>query len=251
MTYYPEIIRLEEVDSTSRWLADRADSLSNGQAVTALRQVAGRGQRGNSWESEPGRNLTMSVLLQFSDVPAIRQFSVSEAVALAVVDVVRPYLPEGSSLRVKWPNDIYVGDRKICGTLIENRLSGSRIERSIAGIGLNVNQREFFSDAPNPVSIIQLTGEENAVDVLAEELRDRVMEYVADCETEEGRTNLHRRFLERLWRRPGLFPYSDTSTGQQFEAEILDVEPTGHLILRLPDHSLRRYAFKEVAQIIR
>ena len=131
-------------------------------------QSAGKGCGSNTWESERGKNLTFSVLLHPTEIRAKWQFRISEAVSVALCETLehlfRPLSPSGSSPdsveQEVTPNDIYVGDRKICGILIENRLKGSTITDSIVGIGLNVNQREFLSDAPNPVSICQLTGEE-------------------------------------------------------------------------------------------
>lgn len=244
-----QMIVLEEVDSTSRWLAAEADRLDSGVAVRAVRQTAGRGQRGNSWESEPGRNVTMSVLLRPEGIEAREQFALSEAVALATVEVLRRYLPE-EEIAVKWPNDIYIGDRKVCGTLIENQLSGREITRSIAGIGLNVNQKVFLSDAPNPVSMAQTAGREFAVEQIAEELRHEVVKAAGEASTAEGRRAIHTRFLANLWRRAGYHPYRDTATGATFEAAIETIDPDGMLTLRLPEGILRRYAFKEVAALL-
>ncbi|MDE6431375.1 MAG: biotin--[acetyl-CoA-carboxylase] ligase, partial [Duncaniella sp.] len=120
--------------------------------VSARRQTAGRGQRGNSWESAPGKNITMSILLRPEGLHPSRQFVISRAVSLAITGVLRRYMP-ASAVRVKWPNDIYVDDRKICGILIENVISSASIRQSVVGIGINVNQRRFLSDAPNPVSM--------------------------------------------------------------------------------------------------
>ncbi|MDE6668417.1 MAG: biotin--[acetyl-CoA-carboxylase] ligase [Muribaculaceae bacterium] len=147
-------ISLDEVSSTNTWLAQHAAELPHLTMVTAARQIAGRGQRGNSWESEPGANLTFSLLIRPEDMPARSQFSISEATALAVTDLLATY---GLTATVKWPNDIYVGDRKICGILIEHAVMGTSIMHSIIGVGLNVNQTRFISDAPNPVSLLQLT----------------------------------------------------------------------------------------------
>ncbi len=128
----------------------------HGYVLMAREQTAGRGQRGNSWEAAPGMNVTMSVMLRPQGLPAAAQFAISEAVAMGVVDLLDSLGVDGA--RVKWPNDIYVGDRKVCGILIENSLCGTIVGRSVAGVGLNVNQREFVGGAPNPVSLRQLLG---------------------------------------------------------------------------------------------
>ena len=134
-----KIVHIDETDSTNRWLKDNGEG---DMVVVASYQTAGKGCGTNSWESERGKNLTFSLLIHPEGMPANRQFHITEAVSVA---------------EIKWPNDIYVGDQKICGVLIENRLQGSDIKDSIIGIGLNVNQTAFVSDAPNPVSLYQLT----------------------------------------------------------------------------------------------
>ncbi len=116
-----KILLLEETDSTNTYVSVHADSLDDMTLVAAHSQTAGRGQRGNSWESEPGRNICATLFHRPAGVPARVQFAVSEATALGVADMLAHY---GIEARVKWPNDVYVGDRKICGILIENAVAG-------------------------------------------------------------------------------------------------------------------------------
>ena len=154
------IIELESVPSTNTWAKEHAEELHHADIVLTHDQTAGRGQRGNSWEAEPGMNLTFSLCLEPSSILPSEQFLLSEAVALGVADAVAQALgldTQQEEITVKWPNDIYAGNRKIAGILIEHSIRGNRIAKSIAGIGLNVNQRLFRSDAPNPVSMHQLT----------------------------------------------------------------------------------------------
>ena len=120
-------------------------------------QTAGRGQAGNSWESEAGKNLLFGLLFHPREVEANRQFILSQAVALSICETLSDYAED---IRIKWPNDIYWKDRKICGMLIENTLVGRCIENCIIGAGININQQTFCSDAPNPVSLRQITGKE-------------------------------------------------------------------------------------------
>lgn len=256
---------LATAGSTNTWLrenatADEAVAFPGHIFIVAARaQTAGRGQRGNSWESEPGANLTVSALVVPSQVKAVEQFYVSEAVAMAVADTVDAMLEEaGSPLRasVKWPNDIYVGDRKISGILIENSLSGAAIERSICGIGLNVNQRRFVSDAPNPVSVVQLTGREapldHALTLLGSALvRETAPLTIADPDFRaEALESLHSRYMGRLWRRDGYHRWLDNLRGEVLEARICGVAPSGHLSLSTRDGRLSTYAFKEVAALL-
>lgn len=225
-----KMIILEECASTNS--AIPADA-PHGFAVMARRQSAGRGQRGSSWESEPGRNVTMSVLLRPADIDVANQFSISIAAALAVAETLDHYGIAGA--QVKWPNDIYVGNSKICGILIENSLSGRRIARSIVGIGLNVNQREFHSPAPNPVSMAQLTGSEYSIEEIAHTILARIMRIIDTPVTHTAAI-----YRSRLWRGTGIWPWV-TADGTRFNGAIEDVRPTGHIVI-----GRRSFAFKEV-----
>ena len=152
----PEITVLDSCRSTSSEFTD-PDRFRHGAVIATREQTAGRGQRGNSWEAEPGKNLTFSMLLRPRGLHAARQFELSMVVSLAIADAIDALLPQGVRTAVKWPNDIYIGMEKVCGILIENRLAGPFIEYSVAGIGININQRRFLSDAPNPTSAVVRT----------------------------------------------------------------------------------------------
>jgi BirA family biotin operon repressor/biotin-[acetyl-CoA-carboxylase] ligase len=120
-------------------------------------QTKGVGQKGNYWESENGKNLLFSISIGFEKLLAVHQFYLSAIVSLSIVGILKEYLPN-ETISIKWPNDIYVGKKKIAGVLIENSLIGNRINRSIIGIGINVNQKGFIGDAPNPSSLGIITG---------------------------------------------------------------------------------------------
>ena len=173
------IIHLDTVGSTSSYLASLGAEAAHGTVVMAREQTAGRGQRGNSWEAEPGMNITLSLMLHPKGLPPARQFVISRAVSLAIVGMLDKYVDD---VTIKWPNDIYIGDRKICGILIENTITGSTINRCIVGIGLNVNQTEFRSDAPNPVSLCQLMhGTVFDIDSLAEDMVSAILRRVDEA----------------------------------------------------------------------
>ena len=155
-----KVIHIDETDSTNRWLraymqaprplvpeGSYPESGEQAVVVVAEYQTAGKGCGENSWESERGKNLTFSVLLHPTEISANCQFRISEAVSVVLCETIERFGVQKTS--IKWPNDIYVGDRKICGILIENMLWGRIIDESIVGIGLNVNQKAFLSDAPN------------------------------------------------------------------------------------------------------
>ncbi|MCM1483829.1 MAG: biotin--[acetyl-CoA-carboxylase] ligase [Muribaculaceae bacterium] len=243
-------IRLDSVPSTNSYMSALPPDTPAGTVVTAAEQSAGRGQRGNSWEAAPGQNLTLSVLLRPASVTAREQFMVSEAVALAVVHTVRHYLSDSYPVTVKWPNDIYVRDLKICGILIENTLTGSGIDRSIAGIGLNVNQERFISDAPNPTSIYMLTGRKVPLAEIEDRLCRNVVAMAHDYLRPERFAELHDMYVSALWRGSGMHPYIDAATSERFMASIHSIAPTGHITLRQDSGTLRTYAFKEVHPLL-
>ena len=150
---------LKETDSTNihalKLIAKQRPA--EGQVIVAGFQTQGRGLDANSWESEEGMNLLLSIVLYPSFLPAERQFCLNQAITLGILDFIRREI-SFTPCRVKWPNDIYVGDRKLCGILIQNSILGNKIDYSVIGIGLNVNQVIFRSPAPNPVSMAMLSG---------------------------------------------------------------------------------------------
>ncbi|MDF9829973.1 biotin--[acetyl-CoA-carboxylase] ligase [Parabacteroides sp. PF5-6] len=238
----PEIIHLEEVVSTNLSLRERLNgrSLPEGSVLWADRQTAGRGQMGNSWESEAGANLTFSTVLYPDVLPANRQFLIAQITALSVKETLDTYTDQ---ITIKWPNDIYWRDRKICGMLIENDLAGPVIYCSIQGVGLNLNQKRFHSDAPNPVSLTQITGQSYDREEILHQFLTRFYAYYLFL-LQEKEEEIRSRYHAALYRRDGFHLYEDIDGS--FEATLETIEPTGHLVLRLRDNSLRRYAFKEV-----
>ena len=242
------ILHLEEVDSTNAYIMRNTDSLEAPVMVTAYRQTAGQGQRGNSWEAESGKNLTFSIFYRPEVLPPMAQFAMSEAVALAVVDFLACH---GIKAKVKWPNDIYVGDHKICGILIRHSIMGSFVDYSVIGVGVNVNQMEFLSDAPNPVSMGQITKLKYDVPTLYAEIAAIMESRLEHIGEEAWRKSIHEEFMKSLWRGDGkLHPFTDTATGEGFTASIEDIAFHGPISLRLEDGSRRTYAFKEVSFVL-
>ena len=231
-----EIIHIDETDSTNQWLKDHTEGQTP-CVVVADFQTAGRGCGTNTWESERGKNLLFSVMLHPENLPANKQFQISMAISLAIVDAVGQLVGD---LSIKWPNDIYWRNGKLAGILIENRLQGNLIKDCIMGVGLNVNQRAFHSDAPNPVSLWQITGQETDREQLLQEILKSLDVLLA--------TDIKDRYMKMLYRRKGFHPYTDKDG--VFMAEIVGVEDDGHLLLNDEDGLQRRYAFKEVHFII-
>lgn len=214
------------------------EELKDKSVILTYRQTQGRGQATNRWESEPGKNLSVTVVLCPSHCDASRQFAVSMVCALGVCDFISLHV-EGVS--VKWPNDVYVGDRKICGILIEHTVAGAFIRRSLCGIGVNINQSEFLSDAPNPVSLLQLTGKQIPLEKALEELLTcigRRYGQIADY------GQLERDFMTCLYRRQGIHEWEDEAGG--FRASIDRIDEYGRLVLEDTDGKTRVYGFKEV-----
>lgn len=231
-----KIVHIDETDSTNRWLKDHGEGT---MVVATDYQTAGKGCGSNAWESERGKNLTFSMLIHPDGIAAREQFHITEVVSVALCRTLQPYIY--NKVEIKWPNDIYVGDRKLCGILIENRLQGNVIVDCIIGIGLNVNQRVFLSDAPNPVSMYQLTGQELDRDEL-------LKAFIENLDQEwQNKTN-GSEYRELLYRKGKDGLYED-KTGR-FVARLADVLPDGRLLLVDEEGKEHTYAFKEVSFII-
>ena len=234
---------LEETDSTNDFLRHYTPGEDEDMTVVWTDfQRKGRGQGSNQWESEAGKNLTFSVLIHPDKVRAQDQYIIS----MAVAETMHRFLSGtvDAAIQIKWPNDIYVGDSKIGGILIENYLSGEHIKDCIIGIGLNVNQTVFVSDAPNPISMRMIDDREwNREEVLQGLISELVWQF------QHFRFDIIRKKYRRhLYRREGFYPYRDAEG--EFEAEMLEVENDGHLVLLDTEGRQRRYAFKEVAYVI-
>ena len=229
-----KIIHIDETDSTNRWL-QRSMAADANMVVVADNQTEGRGCGTNRWESERGQNLLFSLMIHPENLPANQQFQISMAISLAIIDALGQMVGD---LSIKWPNDIYWCNGKLAGILIENTLKGNLIKDSIIGVGLNVNQRKFHSDAPNPVSLWQITGQETNREQLLKDILQRL----------DFKDGLKERYMKSLYRRKGFHPYTDKDG--VFMAEIVGVEDDGHLLLSDDNGKKRRYAFKEVQFVI-
>ena len=195
------IIWLKLTDSTNDEARRRLDALDNLSVLAAETQTAGRGQGDHTWTSAPGQNLTFTLVLKF---PPCAPIATSEILLItqAVTGGIRRYLlSKGVESRIKWPNDIYVGDRKICGILIENILDGKQVSSSMIGIGLNLNQDRFPADLPNPVSLRQLTGRTYDLRTELVLLREALKKTASLLDSQEGRSELSRDFDAFVFRK--------------------------------------------------
>jgi BirA family biotin operon repressor/biotin-[acetyl-CoA-carboxylase] ligase len=239
------IIKIDTCRSTNELLKEWAtqQNLEEGSILVCKEQTAGRGQAGAHWESEPGKNLTFSLIFYPEFLAIKNHFLLSESIALGVKTVLDDYT---GNVSIKWPNDIYYKDKKIAGILIENDIMGEVIVRSVAGIGININQEIFRSDAPNPVSLKQITGKETNSDILLEQIAASILSFYNLLQ--EGETELIiLSYHQALYRKEGFFPYMDANG--IFYARIESVENNGFIHLINKEGGKRRYAFKEISFI--
>lgn len=207
-------------------------------------QTAGRGQSGNHWESAPDQNLLFSIGMAPTFLPPRQQFLLLQAASLAVCQALNQY-KEGFT--IKWPNDIYFKQYKISGTLIENELSSGLLQHSIIGTGINVNQTEFSTYPPNPISLKQILKIDQSPDGLLQDILIRFATLYRQLENGQL-SQIRQLYRNLLFRKEGFHPYLDT-TGR-FLANISDIEDDGHLVLIDTEGHQRRYAFKEVIFIL-
>lgn len=240
------ILKIQETDSTNNYLNElsRNKILKEFTTVTAYFQTAGRGQRGNGWESEPGENLLFSFIVYPEFLDIRKQFILSRIISLSIKKVLDHYV---SDISIKWPNDIYRKDLKICGTLIENEFQGSIWKKSIAGIGININQLEFGKTTRNPVSLRQITGERHEINKILSGVMSCFMFYYEELRkgnTEDVITEYH----NSLYRKDGFHLYRDANG--EFMARTGRILPEGTLILIDENGNNREYAFKEVEYVL-
>ena len=224
-------------------------------------QTAGRGQTGNGWESEEGKNLLCSILVERQKTATIKEenpFYLNVTVSVAVHRLLsQELMAKSQQLTVKWPNDLYWQDKKMAGILIENAIIGNEVKYSIAGIGLNINQTEWKSDAPNPVSLNQITGKEYNIDEQMKSLAHAIRAVLSEPEEE-----VWAYYKAHLYRKDGFWPFvertvstqptmnADKLTEGQFMARIADILPTGEIVLEDPEGIRKKYHFKEIRFVV-
>ena len=246
-----DIIWLDSVDSTNEEARRRYQICDNLSVLSALSQTSGRGQMGNVWVSETGRNLTFSIILKLNDgpmqrIPAYDQFAICEIAALAVSDYLNSLdIPA----MIKWPNDIYVNDQKICGILIENMIRGEWLSGSIIGIGLNVNQETFSPSLPNPTSMCLETSRKYDIHECLEDFMHIFTEYYERYLNIKGGLNkLRTLYLAQMWHKGE--PHRYRAEGNEFTGIIRNISDIGRLVIETEKGELKEFAFKEIEYII-
>lgn len=236
------IVKLASVASTNKYC--EALDLAQVEDFTcywALEQTSGIGQRGNHWEAQPGKNLTFSLVLPPTFLPADRQFHLTQALSLALVDFLS-FFNFQFSIHIKWPNDIYVDGKKICGTLVSTRLQGSQIAVAICGIGINVNQLEFPDWVPNPTSLGLLTGKEFELEPLLTQLLDCIKKRYMELKSGQDHEP---EYLDRLMNLG--VPIHYIYKGVEIVATITGIDPYGHLLLTTSDGRHLSCGMKEIS----
>lgn len=240
------IIVLQEVDSTNNY-ANRlimSDTTEEGCVVLAHFQKKGKGQSGNFWESEANKNLLMSIILYPEFLPVQKQFYLSKITSLALFDFLKS---ETDNISIKWPNDIYVKNKKIAGILIENSVKGNFLSSSVLGIGVNINQQKFISDSPNPVSLKQITEKEYKIEQMASDLAGYVFCWYNKLR-DGNLKDIDDRYFNNLYRKnEWSFFIKD---GQTFEARIIGIGEYGHLILEQRNGKTDKFMFKEIEFVL-
>ncbi len=241
-----KIIRLNDVDSTNNYAKGLLmhKEAEEGTVVLAHCQKNGRGYANNSWESEAGKNLTFSIVICPYFIEPIKQFSISMATALGITDFLNPLIED---VTIKWPNDIYIGHKKVAGMLIENMISGNSITESIIGIGFNLNQEGFSAALPNPVSLKQLT----QIDY---DIENCLMHICLAIEKQYEKLKLGRidelieSYHERLYKKGDWADY--IANEKQFSGKIMGVDEIGRLKIVNKEGKTLRFLFKEVEYVL-
>lgn len=222
--------------------------LFNGAVFTTDAQPAGRGQGENRWHSSPAENLTLSAFLEPDHLSVDDLFRLTEIAALAVADTIADFLPPdlAARVRVKWPNDVYVGHRKIAGILIQNGLRGERIGWSVLGIGLNVNERSFPPElADRATSLHLLTGTPADRAAVLRSLFSHLRTHYLASRSAIGQLRLAAAYHDRLYLRGQTVTFRETASGIRFRAEVIGVTPEGRLRLRGAE-GVGEYALREI-----
>lgn len=225
-------IHLDKIDSTNKYATQllKNEPVREGTIISTAHQFAGKGQRGNTWESETGQNITLSLILYPHFLLAYQQFLLSQSISLAIQSFAAEILGEG--VCIKWPNDIYYRDKKITGILIENSLSGKNLASSIVGIGINVNQAHFSPSLQYATSFHQITNKIYDLPDLIQQLSHHIE--ARYLQLKAMRFDLIQRdYLSKLYRFNEWHIFEDTSTNISFLGKIIDVQKDGKLVIEV------------------
>jgi len=241
-----QIVRIQSTESTNNYANHqiREKAWPEGTVFLTYNQTMGRGQMKNFWESEPDKNLTFSIVLYPEFLEIRHQFMLSKVITLGIYCAIAKYVDH---LKIKWPNDIYAGNCKLGGILIENSVMSGLIKTSVAGIGLNVNQTVFRSDAPNPVSIQLLTNQHyNCEEILTDVLSG--INYYYNLLKNGEFNKINSEFISVLYRLNEIHLFR--TENEDFQGRIIGVNEIGQLQIRKANSELLEFHFKEVEFLI-
>ena len=239
-------VHLEKIDSTNAYLQRiQTETDIRNWVVSADEQTAGKGMGSNGWESEVGKNLTFSLALDMGFLPAERQFMLSKAVPLGIIEVLDEILPT-EKLRIKWPNDIYYERHKLAGILINSTIKANRMDVSIIGIGLNVNQMKFKDWPTHPTSLKQITGKKYDLQPLMEQIVESIYNKVEILKADP--TDIERDYLKRLFRYRTWADYE--VGGKVLRLFMTGIDAFGRLMMIDEENNSYCFDIKEVKFII-
>lgn len=242
MEIYNNILIFDTLESTNAHafkIIEQQQTIEDFTVIVTQNQTAGKGQRGNTWLSEPQKNCLFSIILNPVHIPANNQFILSQTISVAILQTIQNYC---NTVHIKWPNDIYVGSKKIAGILIENIIMGSHISKSVIGVGLNCNQTEFETTLPNPTSLAIETNTTYDYLHVITEIVSRTKELYNKLSN--NRLHIEQCYDNALYQKNIVAPYIDANG--LFEATIIGVEPSGKLIVKDTNSQIRSYNFKEI-----
>ncbi|MGV3707016.1 MAG: biotin--[acetyl-CoA-carboxylase] ligase [Arcticibacter sp.] len=240
------IVSLKRIDSTNDYLKKqlaKSKPLPEGTVIMAEEQFAGRGQFDNKWISQAGKNLTFSILFSPSFLQLSQQFYLNMAVSLAINDVLCSFI--GSETKIKWPNDVFFGDRKLGGVLIENMVRGKQWKHAIVGIGLNVNQDVFVDGIKNITSMSVVAGKQFSLTDMLKQFCAAIEKRYCQLKNAEFEP-LHMEYQSSLYRLNTLSKFE--RDGKAFLGEITGVLESGLLELRT-EEGIDHFGFRELKYI--
>lgn len=243
------IIQFDQLNSTNNIAKEllKNNLVEEFDIISTHHQAAGRGYGNNRWESEKGKNISASFILQPDNIMPQEQFLITQFISLAISDMIQNYLKD-SSIKIKWPNDIYVDDTKICGILIENTIMGNTIKNSIAGIGININQTEFSEYIPNPVSLKTITNKTYDISVIMTEMIDQINYWHEKLISNEF-DFIKQQYQQRLYRLDKLHCFI-THENEKFMGKIRDTDNYGRIRIEDQNNCIRIFYFKEISFVL-
>lgn len=248
MFSFKQIISLDKTPSTNSYAKDiMAEFPDDNYIVKTYNQIAGRGLGTNKWFSDKDKNISSSFSIKLKELKAENQFLISQVISLTILKFLSQFISP-DKLYIKWPNDIYVEDKKICGILIESFLKGDKIDRTICGVGININQESFPEWIPNPTSIFLATNIKKDLDLLFIKLLDIFESQIKSITLNS--IEIEKEYLRRLYRIDQFASFERTKNNSKFEGKIKGINKFGQLIIEHLEGELEEFGFKEIKFII-